>query len=80
MLLAADVCYELRLTEAVAKFVKAALAPGGVALLTDTDRYSARPLRHLLNQEELDVTTTPMKAGPPGNVQKGFLYRITHRG
>jgi Methyltransferase small domain len=63
-----------------AKFVKAALAPGGLALLTDTDRYSARPLRWLLDQEGLDVTTTPMKAGPPGNVQKGFLYRITHRG
>lgn len=80
VLLAADVCYELRLTEAVAKFVKAALAPGGLALLTDTDRYSARPLRWLLDQEGLDVVTTPMKAGPPGNVQKGFLYRITHRG
>lgn len=79
VLLAADVCYELRLTEAVAKFVKAALAPGGLALLTDTDRYSARPLRHLLDQEGLTVATTPMKAGPPGNVQKGFLYRITHR-
>jgi predicted nicotinamide N-methyase len=79
VLLAADVCYEVRLTEAVAKFVKAALAPGGVALLTDTDRYSARPLRWLLDQEDLDVTVTPMKAGPPGNVQKGFLYRITHR-
>jgi predicted nicotinamide N-methyase len=80
VLLAADVCYELRLTEAVAKFVKAALAPGGLALLTDTDRYSARPLRWLLDQEGMDVVTTPMKAGPPGNVQKGFLYRITHRG
>ena len=56
-----------------------ALAPGGLALLTDTDRYSARPLRWLLDQEELAVAVTPMKAGPPGNVQKGFLYRITHR-
>ena len=80
VLLAADVCYELRLTDAVAKFVKAALAPGGVALLTDTDRYSARPLRHLLHEQALDVTVTPMKAGEPGNVSKGFLYRITHRG
>jgi predicted nicotinamide N-methyase len=79
VLLAADVCYELRLTEAVAKFVKAALAPHGLALLTDTDRYSARPLRWLLDQEGMDVETTPMKAGPPGNVQKGFLYRITHK-
>lgn len=79
VLLAADVCYEIRLTEAVARFVKAALAPGGLALLTDTDRYSARPLRHLLHEQELDVTVTPMKAGPVGNVQKGFLYRITHR-
>jgi SAM-dependent methyltransferase len=79
VLLAADVCYEIRLTEAVAKFVKAALAPGGLALLTDTDRYSARPLRWLLDQEGLNVGITPMKAGPPGNVQNGFLYRITHR-
>lgn len=79
VLLAADVCYEVRLTEAVARFVKAALAPGGLALLTDTDRYSARPLRWLLEQEGLAVTLTPMKAGPPGNVQNGYLYRITHR-
>jgi 2-polyprenyl-3-methyl-5-hydroxy-6-metoxy-1,4-benzoquinol methylase len=79
VLLAADVCYELRLTEAVAKFVKLALAPGGLALLTDTDRYSARPLRWLLEQEGLVVQIIPMKAGPPGNVQKGYLYRITHR-
>jgi predicted nicotinamide N-methyase len=80
VLLAADVCYEVRLTEAVAKFVKAALAPGGLALLTDTDRYSARSLRWLLEQEGLSVVITPMKAGPPNNVQKGYLYRITHRG
>lgn len=79
VLLAADVCYELRLTEAVAKFVKASLAPGGLALLTDTDRYSARPLRHLLHEQGLEVAVTPAKAGPPGSVQKGFLYRITHR-
>ena len=79
VLLAADVCYEVRLTEAVAKFVKAALAPGGVALLTDTDRYSARPLRWLLENADMTVAVSPMKAGPVGNVQKGFLYRITHR-
>lgn len=80
VLLAADVCYELRLTEAVAKFVKGSLAPGGLALLTDTDRYSARPLRWLLDQEGFDVAVTPMKAAAPqGTVQKGFLYRITHR-
>jgi predicted nicotinamide N-methyase len=80
VLLAADVCYELRLTEAVAKFVKASLAPGGLALLTDTDRYSARPLRWLLEQDGFDVAVTPMKAAAPqGTMQKGFLYRITHR-
>ena len=80
VLLAADVCYEVRLTEAVAKFVKAALAPGGLALLTDTDRYSARPLRHLLHQEGLAVAVSPMKSSEPGKEGKGFLYRITHRG
>jgi SAM-dependent methyltransferase len=79
VLLAADVCYEVRLTEAVVSFVKGSLAPGGLALLTDTDRYSARPLRHMLDREGLNVAVTPMKAGLPGSVHKGFLYRITHR-
>lgn len=78
VLLAADVCYEVRLTEAVAKFVRAALAPGGVALLTDTDRYSARSLRWRLEEEGLKVTVTPTRAGQPDNVAKGYLYRITH--
>jgi predicted nicotinamide N-methyase len=79
VLLAADVCYEVRLTEAVAKFVKAALAPGGLALLTDTDRYSARGLRDLLEEQGLHVIVSPARAGEPGSVSKGFLYRITHR-
>ncbi len=80
VLLAADVCYELRLTEAVVQFVTASLAPGGLALLTDTDRYSARPLRWRLEQEGFDVAVTPMKAAAPhGTMQKGFLYRITHK-
>jgi ETFB lysine methyltransferase len=78
VLLAADVCYDVRLTEAVAVFVSRALAPGGLALLTDTDRYSARSLRWQLEQAGMSVTVTPMKAGHEGHQHKGFLYRITH--
>jgi predicted nicotinamide N-methyase len=80
VLLAADVCYELRLTEAVAAYIRAALAPGGLALVADTDRHSARPFRCLLEQAGLSVAVSPVKVGEPGGVQKGFLYRITHPG
>jgi predicted nicotinamide N-methyase len=78
VLLAADICYEQRLTEATATFIAKALAPGGLALVTDTDRYSARPFRSLLERAGLSVAVTPTKAGEPGNQAKGFLYRITH--
>ena len=80
VLLAADVCYELRLTEAVAAYIHAALAPGGLALVTDTDRHSARPFRGLLEQAGLSVAVSPVKTktGEPGGMQKGYLYRITH--
>jgi ETFB lysine methyltransferase len=78
VLLAADICYEVRLTEAAATFIKAALAPGGLALVTDTDRYSARSFRWLCEQAGLSVAVWPVKVGEPGNQHKGFLYRITH--
>jgi predicted nicotinamide N-methyase len=80
VLLAADICYEIRLTEAAAKFIAAALAPGGLALVTDTDRYSARSFRWQLEQAGMKVTVTPKKTGEPGNQSKGYLYRITHNG
>ena len=78
VLLAADVCYELRLTEAVAEYVTRALAPGGLALITDTDRLSARPLRSLLERAGMNVAVTAMKAGEPGHMHKGYLYRVSH--
>jgi predicted nicotinamide N-methyase len=78
VLLAADVCYEVRLTESVAEFVGKALAPDGIALITDTDRYSARSLRNLLERAGMNVEVTSMKAGESGQQAKGYLYRVTH--
>jgi len=78
VILAADVCYEVRLTEAVAAFVVSGLEPGGLALITDTDRLSARPLRGLLERAGMSITVSPMKAGLGGHQHKGHLYRVTH--
>lgn len=78
VLLAADICYELRLTEAAAEYIRSALSPGGLALVADTDRLSARPFRSLLERAGMAVAVSPVKVGEPGHQHKGFLYRITH--
>jgi predicted nicotinamide N-methyase len=79
ILLGSDLMYEARLVPAVAGFVKAVLAPGGVALVTDPDRISARTFRHEAWRAGLDVVATFVRAGEPGGERtKGTLYRLTH--
>lgn len=76
LILAADVCYELRLTEAIAGYISEALPPGGLALVTDTDRVSARPFRHHLESYGLQVQVKQLKTTASGTAAKGQLYRI----
>ena len=50
VLLGADLLYEPRMVEPVVAFVGAVLAPGGVALIADPDRVSARPFQWLCRE------------------------------
>lgn len=77
VLLGSDLMYEQRMVEPLVAFVRAVLAPGGVALIADPDRLSARPFRWLAEQAGLAVDPKPVRAGEPGGERtKGTLYRI----
>jgi predicted nicotinamide N-methyase len=78
VILASDLVYELRNVLPVVTFLKKALQPGGVCLLTDQDRIPAQALRDMLRDEGLPFTSKMMRAGEPGGRRlKGTLYRIT---
>ena len=77
VLLASDLIYELRNVEPIVDFIKQALAPGGLCLITDQDRVPSHVLRDTLAAEGLPFTTQIMRAGEPGGRRvKGTLYRI----
>jgi predicted nicotinamide N-methyase len=78
ILLGADLMYEPRMVETLAGFIARVLAPNGVCLIADPDRYSARPFRWTAEQAGLRVTPSLVRAGEPGGERhKGTLYRIT---
>ncbi len=79
VILASDVMYEQRLVEPVATFIKAVLAPGGTAFVTDPDRYSSRSFKWVCGEAGLAVVTSFVRAGEPGGERtKGTLYRLRH--
>ncbi|MFO0936751.1 MAG: 50S ribosomal protein L11 methyltransferase [Gemmataceae bacterium] len=79
ILFASDVLYEPRLIGPVVQFVKQALQPGGVCLVGDADRISARPFKHEVFTAGMVITGTPTRVGEPGGSRtKGTIYRITH--
>lgn len=79
VIIGSDVMYERRLVEPVASFIKATLAPGGTALVTDPDRNSSRNFRWVCGEAGLDVETSFTRAGEPGGERtKGTLYRLRH--
>ena len=80
VILAADVCYEVRLTEAVAEFIEKGLAPGGVALVADAERYSAKSFRSLIERRGMKLEVTDLKVAGNGETCKGQIYRIGHSG
>ena len=78
VLLGADLLYEPRMVEPVVAFVAAVLAPGGVALIADPDRVSARPFKWLCQNAGLHIEAAFARAGEPGGERtKGTVYRIT---
>ncbi len=80
VLFGADLLYESRLIEDVAKFIDTVLAPDGMCLIADPDRLSARPFRGSCENLGLKVETAFARAGEPGGERtKGTIYRITHR-
>jgi len=77
LLLGADLLYEMRYLEPLIGFIRQALLPGGVCLLTDQDRLPGQALRDQLEAEGLTFTTEIVRAGEPGGRRsKGTLYRI----
>lgn len=78
VLLGSDLMYERRLVEPLVDFIAAVLAPGGVCLLADPDRDSARPFKWLCQNAGLEVNPRFARAGEPGGERtKGTVYRVT---
>jgi predicted nicotinamide N-methyase len=80
VVLAADVVYELRSVEPLIEFILHVLQPGGICLLTDSDRWPSTAFKLRLCQLDLPYTTKVMHAGMPGRRVRGTLYRITKPG
>src|SRR5687767_2657407 len=78
VVIGSDLMYEPRLVEPLAEFLAAVLAPGGVALITDPDRTSARTFRWAVGAVGLVAAPSFVRAGEPGGERvKGTLYRVT---
>lgn len=79
VIIGSDLMYIEAMVEPLAAFIKATLAPGGLALITDPDRECARSFRWRCGEAELDVEPSFIRAGEPGGERtKGTLYRIRH--
>ncbi len=79
VVLGSDLMYEERMVNPLVALLAAVLAPGGVCLITDPDRASARVFKWKLQEAGYDVTPEFIRAGEPGGERtKGTLYRIRH--
>jgi predicted nicotinamide N-methyase len=77
VLLGSDLMYEPRLTEPLVAFIASVLPPGGLALIADPDRQSAKPFRWMLQNAGLEVEAQLARAGEPGGDRtRGTVYRI----
>jgi predicted nicotinamide N-methyase len=77
VVIGSDLMYEVRLVEPLVELLRVVLAPGGVCLIADPDRLSARNFRWKLEEAGYDVTARIVRAGEPGGERsKGTLYRI----
>lgn len=79
LILASDVLYEPRFIEPMVQCIKKVLLPGGLCLIGDADRISAKPFKHEVYKGGLDLETIPVKVGDPGGGKtKGTIYKIRH--
>ncbi len=75
-ILAADVLYEARNLEPIARFVAAHLTPEGFALIADANRSTGDPFPSIAQACGLNVTTTAAQRSglEPGTVARGRLF------
>jgi predicted nicotinamide N-methyase len=78
VILGADVLYEQRMLAPLLSYLKHALEPGGLALITDGNRQSAQHFADELLQHGFAVQTKPCKVPHDGQTHRGTLYRIQH--
>jgi len=77
VVIGSDLMYEARLVDPLIGLLRVVLAPGGMCLIADPDRLSARNFRWKLEEAGYDVTARFIRAGEPGGERtKGTLYRI----
>jgi predicted nicotinamide N-methyase len=79
ILFGSDLIYEQSKIEPLVQFLKQALAPGGVCLLTDQEHIPPHAFQGALDEAKLRFTTQLVRSGEPGGRRlKGTLYHIGH--
>jgi predicted nicotinamide N-methyase len=77
LILASDVLYERRNLEPVARWIRSAIAAGGTALVSDSNRSSAEGFADAAVVAGLAVERLPRELTPPGGlVIRGTIYRL----
>jgi len=77
ILFGSDLVYEQSKVDPLVQFLKQALAPGGVCLLTDQEHIPPQVFQAALDAAKLRFTTQLVRSGEPGGRRlKGTLYRI----
>lgn len=78
LVLASDVLFERRNIAPVVGWLRSALAPGGVVLLSDPDRGSAEGFRAAAESEGFRVERFPREVVGPNDLPvRGTVYRLT---
>ena len=78
IILGSDLLYEAAMVDPLVRFLDAVLVPGGLALIADPDRPSARTFCREAADAGLVVVPVFARAGEPGGERtKGTIYRIT---
>lgn len=81
VVIGSDLMYEERMVDPLVRLLEAVLAPGGVCMIADPDRHSARYFRWKLQEVGYDATADFARAGEPGGERtKGTIYRIRWNG
>jgi len=78
VIIGSDVMYEQQIAEPLAMFIRTVLEPGGLCLIADPDRVSARGFPWLAEQAGLSVHKRIIKVGEHGSKTRGTIYRIEH--